>query len=59
MEHEPYNTKIAISDTTRKNTGIYTIKAENANGKDEAEVEVIILGKVVVISVERITKNRK
>lgn len=45
VEHEPYNTKIQISDTSRKNTGTYTIKAENDSGKDEAEVEVIILGK--------------
>lgn len=45
VDHEPYNTKIAISDTTRANTGTYILKAENASGKDEAEVEVIILGK--------------
>jgi len=44
VEHEPYNSKLAISDTTRTNTGIYTLKAENDSGKDEAEVEVIILG---------------
>lgn len=45
IENEDYNTKIAISDTTRKDTGTYTIVAENVNGKDEAPVEVIVLGK--------------
>ena len=45
IEHEPYNTKIWISDTVRKNTGIYTLTAENDSGKDEATVEVTVLGK--------------
>lgn len=46
IENEDYNTKITLSDTTRKNSGIYTIKAENDSGKDEATVEVIILGRI-------------
>jgi hypothetical protein len=45
IENEDYNTKIQLSETTRKNTGIYTVKAENSSGSDEATVEVIILGK--------------
>lgn len=44
IENEDYNTKIAITDTTRKDTGVYKIKAENINGVDEAPVEVVILG---------------
>jgi Immunoglobulin I-set domain. len=44
IENEDYNTKIAITDTTRKNTGEYKIRAENINGFDEATVEVVILG---------------
>jgi Immunoglobulin I-set domain. len=49
IENEDYNTKIQLSETTRKNTGTYTIKAENSSGSDEAPVEVIILGKQHVI----------
>lgn len=45
IDNEDYNTKIQLSETVRKNTGTYTIKAENSSGKDEATVEVIILGK--------------
>ncbi|RZF42380.1 hypothetical protein LSTR_LSTR004188 [Laodelphax striatellus] len=45
IENEDYNTKIAITDTSRKDTGTYTVKAENINGVDEAPVEVVILDK--------------
>ncbi|XP_047102318.1 twitchin isoform X3 [Schistocerca piceifrons] len=45
IENEDYNTKLTLSDTTRKNTGTYTIKAENDSGKDEATVDVIVLDK--------------
>ena len=38
-----YNSKFTIKDSVRKNTGIYRIVAENEHGKDEAEVEVVIL----------------
>lgn len=38
-----YNTKISITDSTRANTGVYKIKAVNAHGEDEAEVEVTVL----------------
>lgn len=45
IENEDYNTKLILSDTSRKFTGTYTIRAENVNGVDEAPVEVIILDK--------------
>lgn len=45
IENEDYNTKLTIVDSTRKDTGTYKLKAENINGVDEAEVEVIILDK--------------
>ncbi|KAJ9595175.1 hypothetical protein L9F63_013533, partial [Diploptera punctata] len=45
IENEDYNTKIQLTETVRKNTGFYTIKAENSSGTDEAKVEVIILDK--------------
>ncbi|CAH1103156.1 unnamed protein product [Psylliodes chrysocephalus] len=45
IENEDYNTKLSLSDTKRKDTGTYTLKAENDSGFDEATVEVIILDK--------------
>lgn len=45
LDNEDYNTKLAITDTERKLSGIYTIFAENSSGTDEATVEVIILDK--------------
>lgn len=44
-ENEDYNTKLILSENTRKNTGVYGLRAENASGFDEATVEVVILGK--------------
>lgn len=38
-----YNTKLTITDSIRKNTGVYKIKAVNEHGEDEAEVEVTVL----------------
>lgn len=38
-----YNTKLNISNSVRKNTGVYRIKAVNEHGQDEAEVEVTVL----------------
>ena len=45
IDNEEHNTKIALSDTVRKDTGVYTLTAVNSVGKDEATVEVTILGK--------------
>lgn len=50
IENEDYNTKIAIAETTRKDTGIYTVIAVNSNGRDEAPVEVVVLGKFSVMN---------
>lgn len=49
IENEDYNTKITIRETTRADSGKYTIIAENINGRDEADVEINILGKVHLI----------
>lgn len=38
-----YNTKFAMIDARRKQGGIYKIVAENIHGKDEAEVEIVVL----------------
>ncbi|XP_074598807.1 projectin protein bent isoform X2 [Brevipalpus obovatus] len=45
IESEPNRSKFAIQGATRKDTGVYTIKAENVNGKDEAEVQITVLDK--------------
>lgn len=45
IENEDYNTKLQMTNTTRSDTGKYTIKAVNDSGQDEADVEIIILGK--------------
>lgn len=44
IENEDYNTKLVLSDNTRKNSGVYSLRAENASGFDEATVEIVILG---------------
>lgn len=45
IELEDYKTKLSITLITRKQTGTYTIKAENDSGKDEASIEITVLGK--------------
>lgn len=41
-----YNTKFNITDAKRKQSGTYKIIATNQHGKDEAEVEIVILGEL-------------
>lgn len=43
--NEDYNTKLTLTDTSRKDTGTYKIYAENSSGFDEATVEITILDK--------------
>ena len=43
VQHEPYNTKLVVRQATRAQSGIYTVKATNKYGEDQAEVEVIVL----------------
>lgn len=40
-----YNTKLIVRNATRAESGTYTITAENMNGKDQADVRVIVLDK--------------
>ena len=44
IENEDYNTRLQISDTSRKQTGKYVIRAVNDSGSDEAEIDITILG---------------
>lgn len=61
VENVPYNTKMNIEDALRKHTGLYTIKAVNEHGSDEAEVEVTILSAPAKpkgpLKVDNVTKN--
>lgn len=45
-ENEDYNTKLILSENIRKNSGVYSLRAENASGFDEATVEVVVLGEI-------------
>lgn len=38
-----YNTKLAINDAIRKNTGLWKVVAVNEHGRDEADVEITVL----------------
>lgn len=43
LTDEPYNTKLVVRGATRANSGVYSLKATNKYGEDEADVEVIVL----------------
>lgn len=43
VQHSDYFTKISVRNATRSDAGTYTVTAENVNGKDIADVEVIVL----------------
>lgn len=44
IENTDHHTEFAISNAKRKDAGLYTLKIENRNGKDEETVELVILG---------------
>ena len=48
VDHAPYNTKLQFLDTSRKDNGVYKLKAENSSGVDEAKVEVLVLGELFI-----------
>lgn len=56
LENEDYNTRLQIFESSWKNTGIYTLKAENDSGVDEATVEITVLGmlETELIYIERV-----
>lgn len=45
IENIDYQTTLTITSAIRKDTGIYTLVAENTSGKDEATLEFTVLGK--------------
>lgn len=45
VHHTEYNTKINVRNATRAESGLFTVTAENDNGKDSADVLVTVLDK--------------
>jgi len=45
IENIDYQTTLTITGAIRKDTGVYTLVAENTSGKDEATLEFTVLGK--------------
>lgn len=45
IENIDYQTTLTITNAIRKDTGVYTLVAENASGKDEATLEFTVLSK--------------
>ncbi|XP_055331451.1 twitchin-like isoform X3 [Paramacrobiotus metropolitanus] len=43
IDNKDYNTHLIIKQSKRSDTGIYTLVATNEHGKDEAQVEVVVL----------------
>lgn len=44
VDVEDYRIKLSVQSATRKNSGKYTIKAENDSGKDEVTINITVLG---------------
>lgn len=45
IENKEYHTDFTIVNTVRRDTGKYTLRAENCNGFDEETVELTVLSK--------------
>lgn len=45
ITHIDYNTKLKVNGATRSDSGLYTVEAENENGKDSADVKVTVIDK--------------
>ena len=44
IDNVDYHTDFSLINATRKDTGKYTLIAENSNGKDQETVELTVLG---------------
>ena len=47
IEDIPYNSKFSIDKSLRKDTGLYTITATNKWGQDVAEIDIIVVCKLL------------
>lgn len=47
IDNVDYNTKFFLLKSSRAHSGVYTITAKNSVGEDTAEVDILILGKIV------------
>lgn len=45
VKMEPRTGRIYIKEALRKHTGIYKLTVTNSSGSDEADVELVVLGK--------------
>lgn len=45
IENQDYKTILTIKNASRAESGVWTLKAENDSGKDEAKVEITVLAK--------------
>lgn len=57
IENIDYQTTFQIATATRKDTGKYTLLAENDSGKDEASLELTVLGLLTSHFLQTITMN--
>lgn len=44
IENTDHHTEFSLSNAKRKDSGMYTLRVENRNGKDEETVELVVLG---------------
>ena len=49
IANAPKETTISRTECIRKNTGMYKIVVENKHGSDFAEIEVVVLGKWIIL----------
>lgn len=51
VQNEDYLTKFTLNDCERRHTGIYKIHAKNDSGSDEADLEIVVLGESLPLSI--------
>lgn len=51
IENIDYHTDFTIISTMRRDTGKYTLIAENASGKDQETVELTVLGEMIFCTI--------
>lgn len=49
LDNPEYHSKLHIRQMERGDSGVYTIRAVNPNGEDEATVNVVVIGRTVSV----------